>query len=396
MPLIAIYNPACGDKTGKPTFLLYVLPLLFGKGITVDRKVETTHEGHAAEAVSEFAKQHSGSAELTIVLGSGDGTLHEVLNALYFLDEVRGTKINIVLVPCGTANALFSTLFPPSIPEQVKEDSRYRMGSVHALFDGKGTTPVSLAVTELKGGAAMGWGTRKTLVSAVVTSTALHAAILDTSEGLREEHPGLERFKMAAQLNVKKWFKARVRLLPAPQQQAPEIYDVQSNSFIPASHEGALDLEGPFAYFLSTINVDRLEPLFLITPLAHDIPPPPGTCDIVVIRPLRDPGVWEDTPETRLSFVQRTWSAMAGAYQAGAHLKLRYGEGGQLVKEGDGQSVVEYFRCGGWEWHPEPTDDAAHLVCSDGAINRIDTGGWASCRVSTTPEDRPTFGIYVE
>lgn len=205
------------------------------------------------------------------------------------------------------------------------------------------------------------------------------------------------RFKIAAERNAKKWFKARVKLLPSATQSSPEIYDPSSQSFVPFPGFDKRNsfLEGPFAYFLSTINVDRLEPAFLVTPLSRSIPAPAGSTDIVIIRPQRNPNFKEDTKEEREAFAAKTWEVMGGAYKEGAHIGIRYPTGAGESEE-KGPLVVEYFRCGGWEWHPDEEDEDAHLVCTDGLISKIEKGGWAECRVETEPVDKPGFEIYVD
>lgn len=136
-----------------------------------------------------------------------------------------------------------------------------------------------------------------------------------------------------------------------------QIYDPKSAAFIPhpesTAESPALDLRGPFTYFLSTVNIDRLEPQFRISPLARAIAPPPATCDIVVLRPLRDPSVKEDTEDARKEYVAKVWKVLGGAYQDGAHVGFTYDEAsGEIEVNGEGPVVIEYFRAGGWEWVP--------------------------------------------
>jgi hypothetical protein len=186
------------------------------------------------------------------------------------------------------------------------------------------------------------------VISAVVTSTALHAAILHDSEALRASVPGIERFKLAAEQNATTWYRARARLV-APVQR----YDVTTNAFVPVSgEEDSIELQGPFAYFLSTVNADRLEPLFRIAPLQRTLPPPPGvlTMDVVVVRPLRDLSLeGKSGQEERERYKERVWAALGGAYQDGAHIRARYDTPNDNV---DGLPIVEYFRVKGWEWIP--------------------------------------------
>jgi len=175
-------------------------------------------------------------------------------------------------------------------------------------------------------------------------------------------------------------------MLPASSQGLVQIYDPQTKSFVnhPSStlDNPVVHLEGPFLYFLSTVNVDRLEPAFRITPLARTLPPSSPSCDIVIIRPFRSPSITEDSPKTRASFVETISTVLGAAYQDGLHVQMKYNNDGQIITEGDGPSVVEYIRCGGWEWIPELVDKDAHFVCSDGAIHTISEGGRAVCNVN--------------
>jgi hypothetical protein len=196
MPLIVIWNPACGDRTAKPFFESHVLPLLSSHGITPDSFVETTHEGHAGEVVGGFVQTHFASSsspkDISVVLGSGDGTLHEVINDLYLQPSLSGVKIRLALVPCGTANALYSSFFPPPAPDAALKDTEYKLKSVSAFLEDRGkVAPVSISVTQFK--KPRGDEDKKPVLSAVVTSTSLHAALLNDSEKLREQYPGLER-----------------------------------------------------------------------------------------------------------------------------------------------------------------------------------------------------------
>lgn len=90
----------------------------------------------------------------------------------------------------------------------------------------------------------------------------------------------------------------------------------------------------------------------MISPLSSRIPPTEAACDLVVVRPFRSPNVSADRPETREAFVPTLWKVLGEAYHQGSHVSLRYNEKGEATTEGDGPSVVEYIRCGGWEWIP--------------------------------------------
>ncbi|KAK0197376.1 hypothetical protein F5146DRAFT_1155452 [Armillaria mellea] len=410
MPLIAVYNPVCGDRTAKRFFDDHVLPLLASKGQAVDKVFETERPNHAGEILYNFLENCQGN--LTVVLGSGDGTLHEITNFLSATkakaeDSALPFHLDVVLVPCGTANALYSSLFPPTTDAL---DISYKLKGLESFIAGSNTIPLAIAITTISSPPTGGkrpegqCQSRNTdfshiltvTLSAVVVSTSLHASILHDSEALRIEHPGIERFKIAAAKNANKWYHSHVKLLPTSTGLVKQ-FDPSSKTFIdhPESevHDPIVDLYGPFVYFLSTVNVDRLEPAFRITPLARELPTKGPSCDVVIIRPFRSETSMMDTPEAREAFIPNLYSVLGGAYQNGAHVNIRYHKDGSISAEGDGPPVVEYIRCGGWEWIPDDIDEAAHLICSDGQISTIPRGGRAVCSVAI-PTDGAGFMVY--
>lgn len=183
------------------------------------------------------------------------------------------------------------------------------------------------------------------------------------------------------------------------------MYDPVSGKFMdhPESKrkEPTVEVTGPFIYFLSTINVDRLELEFRITPLARTLPSGGTTYDIVIVRPLRDPSINEDDEVSRERYAIKIWEVMQSAYADGSLTNLRYDETGQIGTKGNGPLVVEYVRCGGWEWIPvgpssvnlefqswtvsqNGNDERAMLVCADGEISTIPIGGKAVSVASTS------------
>jgi hypothetical protein len=375
MSLIVIYNPVSGDRTAAKLTTDTILPLLATHSVTPDKVAATEYAGHAGTLLLSYIDSLALSIRaepITLVLVSGDGTLHEIVNALHgarIKQERPFPVLRIALIPGGTANALHSTFFPPppSTSESSTGTALAEPTVLASLLSFLSATPRLVPLTfartsiyvsppALSGSEnpdaapiASVSASYPDVVSAVVTSTALHAAILHDSEALRATVPGIERFKLAAAQNATTWYRARARLL-APVQR----YDVTADAFVSVSEEEEpLELSGPFAYFLSTVNVDRLEPLFRIAPLQRALPPPPGgaqTMDVLVVRPLRDPSLEGKSGEgERERFKERLWGVIGSAYQDGAHIKARYHS--QDGKTG-GLPVVEYFRVGGWEWIP--------------------------------------------
>lgn len=355
MPLLVIYNPVCGDGSAKVFFEEIVLPLLKKHGKIVDITVVTEGPGHGGTAVLDFLQSTGG--DTVVVLGSGDGTLHEIINALCNAELKGSTKhspLRFVLIPCGTANAMYSSFFPP-IPGQ--DDTSYRLKSLQAFIDNLHTTPLTLAISSLSSLPSSEPSQHQEAISVVVTSTALHANILHHSEALRKEMPGIERFKVAAQNNITKWYNSYVKLLPVPSVGVVQIYDPAKKKFVPHDESNPNDpivnVDGPFVYFLSTVNVDRLEKYFCITSLHSAIPPETAASfDIVMVRPLRDLSLDGDSSEARLVFAKKAIAILQGAYENGSHVKMRYATNGEIESDGDGPPVVEYIRCGGWEWIP--------------------------------------------
>jgi Diacylglycerol kinase catalytic domain len=420
MPLIVLYNPVSGDRNGAKLTTETILPLLVSHNLTPDTVTATEHVGHAGTLLVSYIESLTPSARaegITLVLVSGDGTLHEIVNALYSAranaeqQDSAFPSIRIVLIPGGTANALHATFFPPSPAPNA--DPTLLASLLSFLSATPRLVPLTFAYTTISPPSndnerEVGEGedleppppsASESILSVVVTSTALHASILHDSEALRASMPGIERFKLAAAQNATTWYRARARLL-APVQR----YDVASGTFVSVTPDGAnsdddelLSLPGPFAYFLSTVNVDRLEPFFRIAPLQRALPPPPDaqTMDVLAVRPLRDASLGGKSGDgERERFKEILWDMHGGAYRDGTHIHTRYNTDA-LGRKIDGQPVVEYFRVGGWEWIPvgsilgscyspclilitapqEEDDEKAHLLCADGKIFHAPKGG---------------------
>lgn len=400
--ILVIYNPAAGAGQAREFFERDLLPVLRKHGREPRRIAATESPGHAGEVVLGFLKTVT-EPHVDVVLGSGDGTLHEILDAIERNRAELGdrvTELTFALVPCGTANALYHALFPSS-PEQKQDIPNDNLLSLHSMLAPEARArPLILARTTILPPTSINVAASsvaRTSVSAVVASTALHASILHDSEALRASHPGIERFKLAAAQNITRWYRARVRLVVAPPAvpgtsltPGVEVYDPRTGQFVlcagdEASHDASVvELAGPFAYFLSTTNADRLEPAFRIAPKQSTFPPPPlsspATMDVVVLRPRRDPSIVDDSEESRQAFAQKCMTVLGGAYRDGAHIDMRYGPAGEILDgPGEGLPVVEYYRCNGWEWIPEEGDEAARFVCADGEILTIEPGGKATC-----------------
>lgn len=376
MPLIVIYNPVSGDRTATKLTTDTIIPLLATHNVTPDKVAATEYVGHAGELLLSFIDSLATSTStepVTLVLVSGDGTLQEIVNALHGARSKREASLpslRIALIPGGTGNALHSTFFPPSSTTPTTDSEPTLLASLRSFLSAtprlipltfsqasiSSSPPAQSALRNphkfpITASSKSGASSDVEAISVVVTSTALHAAILHDSEALRASVPGIERFKLAAEQNATTWYRGSVNLLPPVQQ-----YDVNTGTLIELVSEGEVGgskgLVGPFAYFLSTVNVDRLEPLLRITPLQSSVPPPPDahTMDVVIVRPLRDTSLeGKSDEEMREKFKERLWAVLHAAYEDGAHINARYDSPDGKTK---GMPVVEYFRVGGWQWIP--------------------------------------------
>ena len=79
--------------------------------------------------------------------------LGEIINYLSSA-ELKGTRagapppeIHLVLVPCGTANALYSSLFPPGDAKASTLD--YKLRSTMSFIENSRVVPLTLAITTI-------------------------------------------------------------------------------------------------------------------------------------------------------------------------------------------------------------------------------------------------------
>jgi diacylglycerol kinase (ATP) len=101
-----IYNPASGQHSWRRTTAIeQAVAVLRGAGIEPET-LETQGPGSAGALAEEAVRRGCD----TVVACGGDGTVHEVLQALV------GTEVALGVLPLGTANALAANLGLPSSP----------------------------------------------------------------------------------------------------------------------------------------------------------------------------------------------------------------------------------------------------------------------------------------
>jgi hypothetical protein len=228
-----------------------------------------------------------------------------------------------------------------------------------------GTLPHSLTIAtttiSTASEASSGVAARLTVRVTVVTSAALYATIPHVSEALRASIPGVERFKRAAAENIPRRSHASATLVPTS---GAEILPYLPVLLLPVH-----DHRGPARARLPHRAARRAAPA--------------------------GPGV--DTAEARAAFVPKVTEVLYAAYRDGAHVDMVYAPDGSVVgsaEAGEGKPVVEYFRCGGWQWVPEDGDESVSVLCADGTIFALERGESARCAVQSAKESAPTFAVH--
>lgn len=248
-------------------------------------------------------------------------------------------------------------MFPPETAPYALTSPLALLHSLIAYLraDARATpNPLPLALNTFHGTAASTSPALAPVITTVVSSAALHAAILHDAEALRHSHPGVERFKIAAHQNANVWWDGQLRLLGKP-----TVYSTASKDWQPLPDD-ARTLTGPYSYFVSSL-ISRFETNFVVAPLrspVHPLEPTAPSLDLVLIRPLRRPATrrdWETVGadgekqgSVRTDFVGKVWEVTGGMYDGGKHIDFQYDTDGEYGSVG----IVEYIRCEGFEWQP--------------------------------------------
>ena len=412
-----VVNPASGSRLAVSLVETHVQPLLVSSlppDAAADVRVwQTQSAGDAVRIGTEIAREHLATAtpQIDIVVIGGDGTTHELLNGLYPRslpgDEPAPRAgpmgVRLAIVPGGTANALYSALYPNEWTQDVQQAAataksaadipetvlRVMLRSVHSLASSlkqSSQTAAKEGLWELplmRNTLTSTDGGEREVVSHLVTSHALHAAILHDADTptMRAQYAGIERFKIAAQQNATRWTSGTVVLHPLPSGGVLR-YAPRSKAFEPFPPEkqgGEVVVEGPFLY-LNAMVTDRLESAFVPAPLSSAFRGeelPRDAVDVVLIRPLRDPQIHTGDKDGGMRFATtRLGEITTGMYSGGTHIDLTYDSG---------ETMVEYFRCSGYEFTPSKgegsteEEDRARLVCTDGYISsasRVSVQRW--------------------
>lgn len=324
-----------------------VLKALFPKG----HANCLTHFTESASTIQEltndiFFPTANAGITLRIILLSGDGGVIDLLNDLLSRPTSSDYKSpQVVLIPLGTANALYHSVVANSndtwglralsstcvkpLPIFV---ASFSPGA--RLLTHEGQKEESLPQDEKSG--------RPILHGAVVCSWAMHASLVADSDTAEYRKYGIERFQMAA----------KEALYPAdgspPHPYRGTVSVLHESEWTPLPSQQHM-------YVLATL-VSNLEKPFCVSPRSK---PLDGSLALVQFGPTSG---------------DEAMRIMGLAYQGGKHVE----EPGVRYEEVDGIRI-EF----------DEDDERWRRICVDGKIVRVEGGGWVEVR----KEDRRVLDI---
>ncbi|KAI8937282.1 hypothetical protein NX059_006490 [Plenodomus lindquistii] len=316
-----------------------ILSTLYGEDIHSKSK---THVTQSETSILEFTNNiffpaANAGTPLRIILASGDGGMVDLVNGLLAQPKSQSyVSPQIVLLPLGTANALYHS---------INAKSPSNTWGLHALTSTT-TKPLPTFTVSFSPGSRLliNEGQQEqqlpksangdlTLHGAVVCSWGMHATLVADSDTTAYRKFGIDRFKMAA---TEALYPADGSLPHAYKAQV-SIQDSKNSEWTPLPEEEHM-------YVLATM-VSNLEQPFCISPASK---PLDGSLRLVHFGPTTG---------------DEAMRIMGLAYQGGKHVddeKVRYEEVDKLR--------IRFKESG--------ADGRWRRVCVDGKIVRVEEGGW--------------------
>ncbi|KAJ5550723.1 ATP-NAD kinase PpnK-type [Penicillium sp. DV-2018c] len=335
-PVQVVVSTASGSGRAKKIFENAVRPFLTYIGL---ENIEV-HETASAQSIIELTQSnflehaHNGVPQ-TIILLSGDGGLIDILEVFYKSKLTPAVSPILALIPCGTGNAMASSIGLRSGP--VPGLSMLLRGSASPIpvFAAKFSPGSCLVTDEGRQRADIDANGSHTLYGAVVASWGLHATLVADSDTSEYRKFGSDRFKMAA----------NELLYPsdgtAPHKFKGKLTVTTSDGPNGTRREAAVgDLE--HMYVLATL-VPRLEKDFLISP---DSVPLSGDMRLVHFGPMSS---------------DNAMNLMALAYQGGRHVA---------------EDTVSYIDIEQLRIDFQEDEERWRRVCIDGKIVAVEKDGW--------------------
>jgi diacylglycerol kinase family enzyme len=332
-----VISTGSGTGRAKTIYQDALRPLFTYLGIT---NVEV-YETESTETIIDLARSrfvelaHNGIPQ-TIILLSGDGGLVDILDVIYKTKKTISVPPTLALIPCGTGNAMassiglrsgpvpgLSTLLQGSASPVPVFIANFSPGSRLVVDEGRQRTPIDTDA-EAAG---------HTLYGAVVASWGLHAALVADSDTAEYRKYGVDRFKMAA----------NELLYPSdgtPSHRFKGKITMTTSDGTNEIRQAVEELEHMYA--LTTL-VPRLEKEFLISP---DSVPLSGQMKFIRFGPM--------SPEDAMHL-------MTLAYQGGQH----------VLESTVTYADIEEVRI---DFHED--EEKWRRVCIDGKIVAVERDGW--------------------
>ncbi|CAL5866643.1 uncharacterized protein PFLUO_LOCUS852 [Penicillium psychrofluorescens] len=329
--LQVVISTRSGTGTAAAVFSDLVQPFLASLGRDYE-VYETETENTIPElARTKFLERACQGIAQTIVLLTGDGGLVDLVDVFYKSDRTVSVPPTIALIPCGTGNAMASSIGFRSGP----------MSGLPALLRGQPSSlPVFAAQFSPGSRLVIDEGRDRAriddshLYGAVVASWGFHAALVADSDTAEYRAFGAQRFQMAAQ-----------ELLYPSDGSVPHAFRGRITLTTPKGGQEALP-DPEHMYVLATL-VPRLEKEFLISPDSEALS---GQMKLIRFGPLS---------------ADQAMSLMTRAYQGGQHVQ---------------DDTVTYAEVEGLRIDFQEDEERWRRVCIDGKIVAVEQNGWMAVR----------------
>ncbi|KAJ5639870.1 uncharacterized protein N7484_007732 [Penicillium longicatenatum] len=200
-PVQVIISTLSGTGSAQTVFRDILEPFLSHLGVSYQAHETQSSQTISKLSLSRFLERACAGIPQTIILLSGDGGLVDILDVFYQSNRPIQVPPRIALIPCGTGNAMASSIGLRSGPAS----------SLAALLRGE-PSPVPIFAATLSPGSQLVVDegrqrqplspesdvSHQTVYGAVVASWGLHAALVADSDTVEYRKFGSERFKMAA------------------------------------------------------------------------------------------------------------------------------------------------------------------------------------------------------
>ncbi|KAH4934046.1 hypothetical protein HBH74_088460 [Parastagonospora nodorum] len=320
-----------------------ILDLIHPGGVKACELHTTTSETSILELARDvfLPAARQGEAQ-RIVLASGDGGVVDLVNGLSSVTAEAAPEI--VLLPLGTANALYHSINAGRENDWGLKGLGFRKSKPLPTFTATFSPGSRLLVDEARKEEVLPQG--NVLHGAVVVSWGMHASLVADSDTSEFRKFGIDRFKMAAK-----------EALYPDDGSLPHAYKGQVSVLTPSGDWEHLP-DDKHLYTLATL-VSNLEAPFCISP---DSKPLDGSMHLVYFGPTSG---------------DEAMRIMGLAYQGGKHVH---------------DEMVRYQAIEGLKIKFAEEEGKWRRVCVDGKIVRVEEGGWVEVRVR---KDGGGVGIVV-